>query len=176
MEACADALEMTRIYSDARFRYRKRVLVPYGGFTTTRTDNFTNFPQHFDFPCNTALRCMGVHLSSMEPNNWEYTRTIKLLFSTITSPVFSGMEVYYWPSDLDSVLLEMYEIKQFRPSFCLEDLEERRMSKGDFLARKTRAVVAAGSYDFLPSPPSIFFRPMTTKFGCMKGADRITLR
>ena len=35
LEACADTLETVRIYTDANFRYCKRVLVPYDGFPTS---------------------------------------------------------------------------------------------------------------------------------------------
>ena len=99
--------------------------------------------------------------------SWGYIHAIKTLLSTITSPEFSEVVVIFpeggfrrVPERLVSVLREMYEIKKFRVAFCLE-LAERRMPYAHRLTLEVEEGVAAGIYDFLPCPPSVFFRTMT---------------
>ena len=124
------------------------------------------FPQHLDFSRHTAFRCLEVRLYPVS-GSWGYIHAIKTLLSTIASPEFSEVVVLFpeggihWATErLVSVLREMYEIKRFRVSFCLE-LAERRMPYAHRLTLEVEAGVVAGIYDFLPCPPSVFFRTMT---------------
>jgi hypothetical protein len=79
--------------------------------------------------------------------------------------VFSEVVVLFdeldvrWPSrDLNEVLREMYKIKRFRVAFRLETLGELGTPSLHQLTLDTRAAVARGAYDFLPSPPLVFSR------------------
>jgi CRISPR/Cas system endoribonuclease Cas6 (RAMP superfamily) len=55
----------------------------------------------------------------------------------------------------------MYEVKEFMVGFCLEALEKSRAPNLHHLTLETRAAAAAGTYDFLPCPPSVFSRTVT---------------
>ena len=101
----------------------------------------------------------------MVPNTLDHIRTIKALLSTIISPVFCEIVVVFswreidWISEgLARILREMYDVREFKLAFCLEGLEGWRVLYTDRLASNTRAAVAAGTYDFLPCPPSVFSR------------------
>ena len=105
---------------------------------------------------------------SARPPLWQTVRTIKELLSTIKSPAFSEIVVVfseqgvYWTWGLPLTLFrEMYEIKEFRLAFCLEAPEESRVQDVRQLASRTRVEVAKGTFDFLPSPPSVFSRTVT---------------
>ena len=67
------------------------------------------------------------------------------------------------PSEsLAGVVHELYEIKEFNVAFCLEALETSvRMENQRKLTLETNEAVAAGVYDFLPYPPSVFSRPVS---------------
>ena len=56
-------------------------------------------------------------------------------------------------------------------AFCLEALEELRGPSLHRLTLETRAAIAAGTYDFLPYPPSVFSRTVTRydRFGSLAG-------
>ena len=146
--------------------------------TPKLTVTLSAYPQSFDFSCNTALQSLEVLLHPIVSPLQKYTRTIKELLSTIISPAFSEIVVVfserqvYDPSDsLTQVLHEIYEIKKFRLAFCLEALEELRAPSLHHLTLRTRAAAAAGTYDFLPCPPSVFSR-MVTKYDRFKSSVR----
>ena len=99
---------------------------------------------------------------------WRHTPRIRELFSTIVSPEFSELVVVFsegeahCPSgDLACALREMHEIKEFRVLFCLETLEELRVSSLHRLTLQARAATVAGAYNFLPRPPLVFSRTVT---------------
>lgn len=126
------------------------------------------YPQTFDFSCNTVLRSLEVLLHPIVSPPQEHTRIIKELLFTITSPafsevvvVFSDRQVNALSESLARVLQEMYDIKGFRVAFCLEALETSRAPNLHYLALRTRAAAAAGTYDFLPCPPLVFSRTVT---------------
>lgn len=87
---------------------------------------------------------------------------------TITSPVFSEIVAVFFTSEvgrpsesLACVVHELYKIKEFNVAFCLEALETSvRMENQRKLTLETNEAMAAGLYDFLPCPPSVFSRPV----------------
>ena len=70
--------------------------------------------------------------------------------------MFSGGDVRRPSAILARALREMYEIREFRVVFRLETLEESRVKSLHALTLATGAAVAAGLYNFLLDPPSVF--------------------
>jgi hypothetical protein len=105
----------------------------------------------------------------------EYSRALKELLLTVTSPVFSeivvvfsGVEARWPPRDLAERLHEIYKIREFRVAFCLETAERLGVSSLRIMKSTMQAEVAKGSYDFLPCPPLVFF-PYSGKVGSFYG-------
>jgi hypothetical protein len=164
LEACADTLETLRIYPDDIFHRCERVLDPSFSGTSTNVAS-SAYPQQFDLSCSTALRSIEVSASAITTPSQVYSRTVKELLSTITSPVFSEIVVVFSERDVNFsswrlawVLHGMYRVREFRAAFCLETLEELRAENFHMLMSGTRAAVTEGTYHFLPCPPSVFSR------------------
>lgn len=125
------------------------------------------FHQRFNLSSNTALRSLEV-LGTLIADPPKNAPVVSDLLSTIRSPAFSELIVVFsefeirWPlKGLDEVLREMYKVKKFRVSFCVETLEELRVWNLRRLTSDTRKAVARGAYDFLPSPPFVYSRTVT---------------
>ena len=122
---------------------------------------------------NTVFRSVDVRISSYYDRDLQaFTHSMKQLLSTITSPVFSEIVVslgwwdIHYVQLLEPALRELYRTKEFRVAFCLEVsswMEEMGQSERELTRMK--ALVGTGLYDFLPCPPSIFYR-MVVKYGC----------
>ena len=189
LEACTDTLETLRIRPDDISQHCKRALDSKEGFSDTVVDIFSLvYPQKFHLSCNTALRSMEILVSAIISPSQTFSRRIEELLLTITSPAFSEIIVVFSESDVHCVsgvfawiLHEMYKIKEFRVAFCLETPEESRIANLHKLTSETRTAVRAGTYDFLPCPPSVFSRttPRRDHFGPLIGypcARNITRR
>ena len=116
----------------------------------------------FDFSCNTVLRSLEVPRRSADD-------MIVNVHSTITAPVFSEAVVIFSEEAVDfqqgslaDVLLKMYRIKEVRVVFCVETTESSRLPTVRRLALHTRKAVAEGIYSFLPRPPLVCSRPLTS--------------
>lgn len=97
-----------------------------------------------------------------------YSHALKELFPTIKSPVFSEVLVVFSeeqvrspPPGLGDTLREMYGIREFRVTLCLETIERTGASNLRALMSQTQAEVDKGSFNFLPSPPLVFSRTLT---------------
>ncbi|KAF9645693.1 hypothetical protein BDM02DRAFT_3189480 [Thelephora ganbajun] len=118
--------------------------------------------QNFDLSRNTVLRSLEVR-AGLDP--WVFTRALKELLLTITSPVFSEIvvvfseeEVQWPPLGLAEALRGIYQVRAFRLAFCLETVEWVEAENLRALTSTTQADVANGFYDFLPCPPVVFSR------------------
>jgi len=147
LDACGDSIEIAHMN-------------PCGPFQRL-------FHQRFNLSSNTALRTLEV-LGTLIADPPKNAPVVSDLLSTIRSPAFSELIVVFsefeirWPlKGLDEVLREMYKVKKFRVSFCVETLEELRVWNLRRLTLDTRKAVARGAYDFLPSPPFVYSRTVT---------------
>ena len=110
---------------------------------------------------------MEVLVSAIITPSRTLSHRVEEFLPTITSPVFSEIVVVFSEWDehcvsgtLARILHKMYEIKDFRVAFCLEALEPKIPNLHE-LTLETKAAVRAGTYDFLPCPPSVFSRTAT---------------
>jgi hypothetical protein len=98
-----------------------------------------------------------------------YTRKIKQLLSTVTSPVFAEIVVVFTEREVDYpqrmlswAIQEFCTIKESRAVFCLEALDESRaIGHLHTLMLKTEEAAVTGVYDFLARPPLVFSRRAT---------------
>jgi hypothetical protein len=104
-----------------------------------------------------------------------YSRALKELLLTITSPVFfeiivvfSEVEARYPPRGLAKMLREMYEIRGFRVTFCLETREAITVPNLRALTSAKQVEVGKGAYDFLPS--ALGFSSYSNKLQCAVGS------
>ena len=169
LEACTNTLETVYIYPGSRFHPGKTIQVPRVPIPDAQTDVALSVqPQLFDFSHNTVLRSLEVRLSSAFPPSHHYERTIEAL-STITSPVFSEVvivivseEAGWWHKPLAEVLSEMYKTKEFKAVFRVQTPEELRVPALQRFTSSTRQAVEEGRYDFLPRPPVVHSRPVSS--------------
>lgn len=62
------------------------------------------------------------------------------------------------------MLRDMYDVKTFRVTFCLETLEGFTSPNLHQLTLETKRAAELGAYNFLPCPPFVFART-ETKYG-----------
>lgn len=131
-------------------------------FPDIRTHSFSQvYPRYFS--CNTALRTIEFPMPPTFDPSRGYTRRIERLLSAITSPtfseiviIFSGRDVYRPSETLASIVREFCKVKKFKVAFCLETQGYSRAENLRMLTLETERAAAAGLYDFLPHPPSVF--------------------
>lgn len=96
-----------------------------------------------------------------------FSQNLSEALPTITSPVFSEVififseeEVRWPPLGLVEVICRLHKIREFHLSFCLEtqDVVPKCFPA---LTRVIQEDIANGFYDFLRSPPAVFFRTPT---------------
>ena len=166
LETCADTLETVHVYPDGMFQHCEIVPDPRQESSNASADVALPVrPQHLNFSCNIALRSIEVTLHSTVPALGNYGHQVEELLSTVTSTAFSEIIVLFphWKAHcisgiLPRTLRKMYEIKEFRVSFCLETVEQSRVLDLHLLTQRTKAAVEEGAYDFLPCPPLVFSR------------------
>jgi hypothetical protein len=167
LKACADTLQTVYIHPGNRFRPGKIIPFLRVHIPDARTDVTLSVPPPlFDFSHCTALRSLEIPLHSTFPPSDYYALTIRAL-STITSPAFSEIVIVFvtascWQKSLAEVLVQLYKIKEFRVVFCLQVSEESRALLLQRLTLGTRKAVAEGTYDFLPCPPLVCSRPVSS--------------
>lgn len=157
LEACAHTLETLRIYPDDISNRCKSASCDH--FPGTSADALLQaHPQDLTLSCCTTLQSIEVPIQPLGDQT-------KRLLSTITSPAFSEIVIVFSERDvnrtlkaLPRIMRELYEVKECRAAFCLESLEENRGAMLHTMTLETEAAVAAGLYDFLPCPPSVFSR------------------
>ena len=112
--------------------------------------------------CNTALRAIEVPAPLIF---FYFNRETEQVLSSIVSPVFSEIviifsetDMYQTPEFVASVMREFLVTKHWKMAFCLEMSERSRAENLRRFTLGTERAVAAGVYDFLPSPPLVFSR------------------
>lgn len=164
LKACADTLRTVYIHPGDRFHPGEGVTEVH--IPDARTDvTLSVTPSRFDFSRNAVIQTLEIPLHSAHI----HARTISAL-STIISPAFSELVIIFsgagcWQKLLADVLVDMYKIKQFRVKFCLEASEESMAQSLERLAADTWKATAQGIYDFLPFPPVVCSRPLSS-FDC----------
>ena len=165
LDACAKTLQTLRVRSRSLLFDRKSLLEEYKT-TPVLTEPVRATAQTIDLSRNTALRSLEIpSFFSLEG----FSRAVEKLLLTITSPVFSKIIVTFCEAEMclprqgvAEALSKMYRVRRFRLEFRLETMERLRVANLQALETMVRTEVANCSYDFLPCPPVVSFRALTT--------------
>lgn len=158
---CRPCISIQAVYFALVRQFRSPECIP-----DTRTNITLSVPPPlFDFSHNTALRSLEIPFLALPPPD-SHTRTVMAL-ATIISPVFSEVVVVFsgigcWQRQWAGILGDMCKVKQFRVVFCLQTSEVSRAQSLQRLISYTGKAVAEGAYDFLPCPPVICSRPVSS--------------
>ena len=189
--ACAETLETLRLYmGDVHCEY----LFPQGMRVPANDFTVTSRPANADLSRHKSLRTLELQARSIIPrygNCLPILSFLKATLSTITSPLFSDVIVFYrdsdfdglefgaldpyremtpeesaredyWHSGLFDVFREMYTVRDFRLTLCAEVWD----CVGEYAVRALKRAVAvekaAERLDYLSSEPMVVLSPQAS--------------